>query len=272
MSYGNNTNNNKKDNEKSVNTNGIQIFSEGGFDPSTLVPGFWNEKYCTMKIHPALPKEKRTDKSRYDYDSNVMAVIELEHVTSMIYVLEQHIIPRVEDGHKEDVSFTFPLKGGKEAVELGNGIKITGDINPYFAIYKDIGDNGIPGTSIATEFLTTDIWTNYDNTTGNKDIVKRYESLHAFLSFLKDATQALNKASAHATRNNLKYVISRLMENQNAIMGKLGIEVTKYGGGRSNNLGGRTFGSSNSNNTPSDTSNNIDSVSMEELDKELGGL
>lgn len=264
MAYGN-TNNNKDDKKKDLNTRSFQIYSEKGFDPSTLALGFWNQKYCTAKIHPALEENKRNEGSIYDYESNIGVVFEATHALALIEALEKKIIPAVESGSTDDVSVAVPLKGGVDAIEVGNGVKFKGQISPYFAIYKNINkDTKIPEQGIATEFLPAERWNGYDSNKGTFDVSTRCDDLYLFLEYLKSSVEGLSKANAHATRDSLKYIISKLMENQMSIMDKLGIEAKSGGYNRNSNtprqIGG---GGSSSSSTPA---SNIENMSVSDLE------
>ena len=230
-----NKNNNANDNKKDVNTRSFQLYSQEGFDPSTLVLGFWND-FFSMKIHPALESDKRNEKNIYDYDKMINLVFTANTAIMLLDGLKNKILPAIEQDVKEDISIAIPMKNGTNLIEVGNGYKFTKTTRPYVSIYKNLDpDTKIPTQEIAFEFMPSESYKNYDNRTGSFETYSVNSDLLMFIEYLENGINALTKGYAHASRDTLKYVISKMFENQKAIMDKLGIETKSYGNNNYNN-------------------------------------
>lgn len=241
----NNKGNNKDKKDYGVNTRGIQLKNKNGVDPSTMIIGYWNDM-VTLKIHPALPKEKQTQENVYDYEHSLNTALTLDKVHVLLKGIE-----RVELAAEEGKQFAMGVKVGQtSAVVISTGVSTTGSVRPFVCIYKNLdADTEKAGQGIRYEFNTTETIIGYDAETGETE--EKYSvpsELNLFKATLLSALMSLTNAAVHSMRNVQNYYNTKQMEMITSVASKMGIET---GNGRNNgntNTGGNMFNMSSQNN------------------------
>lgn len=218
----NNKGNNKDKKDYGVNTRGVQFKNKNGIDPSTIIIGYWNDM-MTLKIHPALPKEKQTQENVYDYEHALNTALTLDKV-QVLYEGMAHI----ENAIIEEKHYAVGVKVGlNSVVMISTGVKETGSVRPYIAIYKDLdADSDKAGVGIRYEFNKCEAVVNYDPSTGETDEKHEVPSeLLVFKTVLLSTITNLTNAAVHAMRNVQNYYNTKQMEMITAVANKMGIET-----------------------------------------------
>lgn len=255
--FGNNQNDDSKK-AQTTNTKGIQMYNLESFDPSTLLLDFW-DRYHSVKIHPALPEKDRTEKDKYNYDQMLGIVFLPEHAKALYRKALKKVLPALEAESQDDASVGITVKNN--LIEIGNGIKHTGKITPYVAIYKDIDPStGIANQAIAFQFPEVDVVSNYNAKKGTFDSSKDsgVGAFEVFLEFLNEGVKGQTRAVAHGNRDNLKFVIKRVIEDTIEIKEKLGIQGKSGNSYKNYDNSGGSFASRRNNSQPSNKSNESD--------------
>jgi len=215
----NNPQNNSKD--ININTRGIQFMNKNGFDPSTLIVGFWNEM-LSIKIHPALDKDKQSESKVFDYEKVVHTALTIEKVAKLKTDIEKKIFPAIQKG--EDKRIGVPV-GGDSLVVIGTGKDMTGEIRPYIAIHKSINeDTHLPEMSIFYEFNQTMCVEDFDSKTGSFNVTTdSCGELMIFYEILKSVISAMSNATVHSIRYADRFYRTRVLNDLAEIASKLGI-------------------------------------------------
>ena len=236
MAVFNTQQNNKNDNEVSVNTRGIQFYNKEGFDPSTLDLKFWNDFIC-ISLYPALPPEKRTQTKVFDYEKEVRATLSPSIVKILTEVTKTKIFPAIANGEDRTIGIQF---GGDSMICVGTGKKQTGEIKPCIAIHKGIDpDTRKAEISMYYEFNKSQVIENYNEDTGECGIVTSENGeLISFIAMLDAAVEAISKAGVHADRYVKKFFNEKLMNTVIAIGDKVGADPSSVSRGGYKNKGG----------------------------------
>lgn len=215
--FNNQQNNNK---ELNINTRGIQFMNKNGFDPSTLVLGFWNEM-LSIKIHPALGKENQSESKVFDYEKVVHTALTVEKISILKKLIEKKIFPAIEKG--EDKKVGVPV-GGNSLVVVGTGKDITGEIRPYIAIHKALDENShIPEMSIFYEFNSGMCIEDYNDKSGSFNVSYINGEFILFFEILKSTLSSLSNSTTHSIRYADRFYRNRLINDLGEIGSKLGI-------------------------------------------------
>lgn len=263
MTNFNNGQNNSKD-KNNMNTNSIQFMNRDGFQPSTLVLGFWNEM-LSVKIHPALPKEQQTETRVYNYEQNVSTAMNVEKIGLLLDRIETEVVPAIYSG--EDKSIGIQV-GGNSLLVVSTGVGRFNEVRPYIAIHKDLDqDSKKPQVSIFYEFKSQVSIDDYDPETGKYVLSKpTHSEFRIFINTLIEAGRALTNAQAHSARNVNKYFNEKQTSMFREMASKLGVE-TQFGGNRRNyNNNSNNFFDQN-NNTTQNTNNGFTSSSTNDIDE-----
>lgn len=207
MEFNKNKGNNKQ--QTNVNTRGIQLMNKDGFDPSTLVLGFWNEM-LSIKLHPAFEPSKQTASSVYDYETVFQTVLTVEKAQLLYKKIKEKILPALEEGTESSVGV---LIGDDTIVLVGTGVKQFGEAKPFLGLFKGLNERKKAESMICFEFRPTETIEDYDPLTGEHSIDKNsYPHLELFIKFLEAGIVALLHAEAHSNRHVNNYFRERLME------------------------------------------------------------
>lgn len=263
---GNKQNNQEKTN---VNTKAKQFMNKDGFCPSTLILGYWNEG-ISLKMHPALPKEKQTQSGVYDYSQVINTSLSVEKAMTIIEKIEEIIEPAIKNCECKTFAVTIGAAG---LVQVGSGIK--DEIRPFIGIHKNLDPNTrIPGESCFYEFLnsnneTLTVIEDYDHENGSFSATTTvHTEFLVFKEFLKEAVRGLSMVTAHADRYVNKFYRDKVLNDMAEIGGKMGLQLkrenTGFGNYSNNKNAGNMFGGSNnynSNSNPQASVNNLNNLS-----------
>lgn len=215
MDFNKNKGNNKQ--QVNVNTRGIQLMNKDGFDPSTLVLGFWNEM-MSLKMHPALEPSKQTATSVYDYETSFQTILNVEKAQLLLKKIKEKVLPAIET--KEEASVGIMI-GEDTLVVVGTGVKQFSELKPFVGIFKGLNENKSAETMICFEFKATETINNYDPMTGDHEIeTDSYPHLDIFISYLETGIKALIHAETHSIRHVDKFFRDRLLEAAGAAQPK----------------------------------------------------
>jgi hypothetical protein len=196
-----------------------------GFDPSTLLIGYWNSM-VSLKIHPALEKDKQTETKKFNYEKLVSTSISLQKAITLIEKIEKELLPAIES--EENKNIGIPV-GSDGILVIGTGKKITGSIRPYIAIHKSLNEKTKkPEMSISYEFNRNISIDDYDAEDGTFTKSKEMHSeLLLFLEILKSSVKSLSGSIAHSMRVTEKFYKDRVINNLENISEKLGVATNK---------------------------------------------
>ena len=113
----NNNNNNKSENKKNVNTRSFQFYNKEGFDPSTVVLGFWND-FLSIKLHPAKDPSKQTETDIFDYEKAINTALNPEKALALLTNIQKVIYPALAAGECRVVG--VPV-GGNNIITVSTG-------------------------------------------------------------------------------------------------------------------------------------------------------
>lgn len=248
MAFGNYQNNDKK--TKSKNTKGYQFYNQEAYG-STLVLGYWNST-LTMKIHPMLPENKRTDNLVYDYESFVNVALTPQRVFELYSGLK-NIAISVANGIYSFKSVGVPAGAG--FIEVAPASKFGSEVDAIVVcIYNGIDENGKPTDRLIYQFKKGSYFENYDPDNGAYDKSNDIEIEYLmFYKMVEEQVAASTNAIAHSIRHANMYSDEAISNSFKSIKEKLGIEATSSGG---YNRGGNTtsyFGANKRDNESSNT-------------------
>lgn len=224
--------NNRRDYADNINTRGFQLYNADGFDPSTLVVGYWNN-FINLKIHPAKEKSQRTDTSIYDYSKSISIVLSETAVYQLAHLIKSKIIPAIEAG--KELTLTI-MSGTNNGVIISSGVAIGGDTpKPYLAIVKGIdASTRIPESIIAYEFSQAPYLEGYSGKTEDK-FVKHYElsELQFFANAMERASMDYIGSSVHIDKYSRRRFDSEFFKLMKALSANLNVEfyASNFNGG-----------------------------------------
>lgn len=241
MEFNKNKANNRQ--QTNVNTRGIQLMNKDGFDPSTVVLGFWNDM-MSIKLHPALEPSKQTQTAVYDYETTFQTVLNVEKGQLLLNKIKEKILPALESETEASVGV---LIGDDSLLLVGTGVKQFNEVKPFLGLFKGLNEKKKAETMICFEFKATETINDYDPMTGEHDVEKdSYPHLDLFVKYLESGISALMHAETHSIRHVDKYYRDTLLA---AVKGT---DVSSSSNGYSS--GSRTrniFGDNSSSSTPS---------------------
>lgn len=226
-----NRQNNQRDNKGDMNTRGIQLMNIAGIEPSTLSIGSWNDM-MSLRINPALDPSKRTEGRLYDYDRNVSTSLNAENVIILLIKIKEKILPAIE--HNEEASVALHIGNGASLVVVSTGKKMTNEIRPFLAIYKNLNEETrIPEMGMVYEFKTMKAIENYNEKTGEYNTSDTiHAELHLFIKMLESYLNGVGKFNVHFQRYVGKNYNDKVMNTLNAIADKVGASVNLAEGNR----------------------------------------
>lgn len=223
MMFGNRQNN-QRDGKTDVNTRGIQLMNSEGYEPSTISIGSWNEM-LSLRINPALEPSKRTEGRMYDYDRSVSTSLNTENVMLLLINIKEKILPAIKN--EEEASIGLPINNGSSMVVVSTGKKLTNDIRPFIAIYKNLNaDTRTPEMGMMYEFKTNRAIENYDEKTGDYTMSEViHVELLLLIKMLESYIMNVGKFGVHYHRLVNKYMNDRTQNTLNAIADKVGAPI-----------------------------------------------
>ena len=250
--FGNNANN-KNDSKKSTNTRSLQFYNKDGFDPSTLVLGYW-DSFLSIKMHPAKDPAKQTENDIYDYDKAINTALTSEKAQALLNNIEKVILPALEAGECRVVG--VPV-GGNNIITVST-LKINDKVVPAIGIIKGLNDRRVPEASCSYEFKSTQLIDHYDAKSGDYESHNEFVELTLFINYLRNGIASMTNAFTHSNRYVEQWSRSREIENWKALMAHLNIQQEGYGGGGYRRGGGNPFGGGSNKPQASEDTMNFD--------------
>lgn len=239
---GNSYSNNNNSERKSVNTKGIDLRNENGFDPCMVTFDFW--KSClSLRMHPVLPADKQTEFKKFDFESNISTALTPQNAWNLLRNIKAVIIPAIQNNEKKFVG--VPV-GNDGLVGVGSGR--TDGSEPYLAIFKGLDQNTKkPESGMCYQFKKNISIQDYDYTTGECNVVETsvMDELELFMEILEEAVKAFTNAKTHSYRSVQDYYNSTLLDLVKQIAQKNGISTGSSSSGYSRT---QVFGRNNSSN------------------------
>lgn len=260
MAYYNNNNEEKRD----VNTRGFRT-TNGKSDPASAFEWQYQGEMLKLIFTDELPKDKQTEKRRYDYDNSWITCVTRVKCLDLVRQMRERLFKAVEEKKDCFVSVTVA-----EVNQFGVGVRFNKDgvENFYAKLIRNISPETLVTTDeMSYEFKKGEVIVDYDNTTGK--FGKREITNSEFLLFLNDMDAfvvATSKAFNHANRSVDKAYKDMISGDIRAIGKKVGAEVSQpYSATRAGASYGQTSLFDNgADSAPTSTINSLD-----ELDAQL---
>lgn len=216
-------NNNKE--QVSVNTRFMQFMNSEASVPSTMQLSYWNDM-LSIKINPALPPEKRTQNSFYNYEEGITTALTVEKVLTLVNEIKREIIPAIKAGENKVIG--IPIAGGTSLLTVSTGVKRFGEVRPFVTIFKNLNpETKKPEQQLSYEFINGLVVNDYDENTGTFTTDSVHSDLLLFISCLENAITGLTSSVAHSNRYHDRFF-------RNSISGGAGT-MGGNGGYRKNN-------------------------------------
>lgn len=250
MAFQNTNNDNKR---KTKSTRGIQFYNDNEQLGSTIVLGYW-DIFANIKIHPMLPKEKRTVQSKFDYDNSVGILLPIEKINDFKEALKEVC------GYLIDGNYRFDPVG--VATARGDNLII---IEPITSKYEDIEDfdgicvtiyNGIDGSGIAQNELTytfnkSSYIKSYNAKSGSYEKSTPFEGqFMIFCKYIEKSLDALTMAYTHAQASHDLWYKDSVKDSLYQLKQKAGITSGNGGNSYSGGYNNNAFGGGSSSNFP----------------------
>lgn len=239
---GNSYSNNNSSERKSVNTKGIDLRNENGFDPCMITFDFW--KSClSLRMHPVLPPEKQTDYKKFDFETSISTALTPQNAWNLLRNIKAVIIPAIQNNEKKFVG--VPV-GGDGLVGVGSGR--TDGSEPYIGVFKGLNpDTKKPETGMCYQFKKNISIEDYDYETGSCNVIElpAMDELELFITILEESVKSFTNAKTHSYRTVQDYYNTTLLDLVKQIAQKNGISTGSSSTGYSRT---QVFGSANSSN------------------------
>ena len=213
-----NKNNQKND---SVNTRGIQLKNRLGFEASTLVVQYWDEKLNIM-LHPQL--KNPTEKQVYDYEQRIMVTLRLDKAISLLRALELIIDKAIEEDKEASVAIVLPKSSSTDMLVV-EAKKREGSMEVVCHVCRDLNpQTKLPGQRFSYTFIKDEeVIEGYNLQTGEISDIKVYHTeFELFKEALREYIKVSMQGSVHADRYNDKFYRNSLMEKVTKIGNKVG--------------------------------------------------
>lgn len=216
MAFGNTNNENKT---KGTSTRGLQFYNATGSE-STLVVGYYRST-LSLGIHPALPAEKRTKTSVYNYDT--IASVLLTPTKAMDLLEGIYDIENIMEYFEP-----FGVPAGNGFVEISPLSKVSGestDKGIMLTIYIGVDGDGAAANSLSYLFNFSRYFKNY-NKDGNKYDLSDIKATEfkLFIKALEEFTKAATRAIAHSIRDTNSYSDNFIKSSLSELKEKAGIK------------------------------------------------
>lgn len=241
-------NNNKE--QVNVNTRFMQFMNSEASTPSTMQLSYWNDM-LSIKINPALPPEKRTQNSFYNYEEGITTALTAEKVLTLVSEIKREIIPAIKLGENKVIG--IPIAGGTSLLTVSTGLKRFGVIRPFVTIFKNLNpETKRPEQQLSYEFINGLVVNDYDPETGSFTTDPVHSDLLLFVTCLENSIIGLTSSVTHSNRYHDRFF-------RNTLTGGTG----NYGnGGYKKNT--NVFGDSGSNDSGSFT--DVDQTKLNNMD------
>ena len=204
-------NNNKE--QANVNTRFMQFMNSEASTPSTMQLSYWNDM-LSIKINPALPVEKRTQNSFYNYEEGITTALTVEKVLTLVNEIKREIIPAIKAGENRVIG--IPIAGGTSLLTVSTGVKRFNEVKPFVTLFKNLDPNTKrPEQQLSYEFLNGLVVNDYDENEGSFTTESVQSDLLLFVTCLENAITGLTSSVAHSNRYHDRFF-------RNAISGGVG--------------------------------------------------
>lgn len=231
MAYGNNNNQNKS---KSVNTNGFQFYNDevNSVYKSTLAVGYY-DRFMSLRINPSLPEEKKTNSSRYDYDTTVQTALTADKVMALLTGINEKIYPAINGGKNRAVGVPVGADGIVSiAFSADDGIITLG-------LFKGLDpETKKPKESLSYQFKPTMLVENYDPKTGEFTTENIESEFVVFVGFLQKFVESVGMVDVHMNRYGDRFFRDKLIGGS-----------ANSGSGNYRSYGNNVFSENGNNNT-----------------------
>ena len=256
--FPNSNQNNKK--PQSVNTNGRRLTNDSGENASMVDLGFWGG-YATLRFHPALPLEQRSETKKWDLDNYLQATVSAENAETIVAGITKRIEPAIKEGQEDQINVII---GGDSVLQIS--VENQGDTQRAFvSIFKSLNpDNKRPEKMFRHELSPGRELVKYDFESGEFQLGSG--AGYPGLGILKWHLIGLLVGGSHALVHAHRVVDKAFRE-------KVLTGVGQPTGGGSNNYNrsnNNVFGGGGSNEQPQQQSSNpfgVDPVNTDELNK-----
>lgn len=204
MAYNNTNNQNGKG--KSTNTTGYQFYNDEvqSVYKSTLAIGYY-DRFITIRINPSLPEEKKTNTSRYDYDTNVQTALTADKAMALLKGIEEKIYPAINNGKNRAVGVPVGADGiVSVAYSADEGITTIG-------LFKGLDpETRKPKEHLSYQFKPTMLVENYDPNSGEFTSENVDSEFMVFVGFLEKFVSEVGMATIHMERYTDRYFREKL--------------------------------------------------------------
>ena len=219
----------------SVNTRGIQMKKKDGFEGSTLVVQYWDDK-LNLILHPKLknPSEKQV----YDYERKIMVAMRVDKAQALLKAMDLIIDKAIEEEKENSVAVTLGLTDTTNMVVVST-MKKEGEMHVVLHVCRKLNpETRIPEERFSYTFIKDDeIVEGYNPLSGDMVDVKTIHSEYLmFKEALREFIRIAMQAQVHSDRYYDKYYRNSLIEKVSKIGAKVGaLDSGHYSGSFSNN-------------------------------------
>ena len=213
-----NKNNQKND---SVNTRGIQMKNRMGFEASTLVVQYWDEKLNIM-LHPQL--KNPTEKQVYDYEQRIMVTLRVDKAQSLLKALDLIIDKAIDEDKEASVAIVLGTSTATNALVV-EAKKREGSLDIICHVCRELNpQTKTPGQRFSYTFIKDEeVIEGYNWQTGELNDIKVYQSEYElFKEALREYIRISMQGDVHSDRFNDKFYRNSLMDKVTKIGSKVG--------------------------------------------------
>ena len=218
MSFENYNKGNIKSND-SVNSKGIQFKNRNGFDASTLVVQYWDDK-LNLILHPVLKNPEGVQV--YDYEQRIMITLRVDKAMALLKALDVIMDKAIEENKETSVAVTT---GNNNMLVVSSVLK-EGSLNMVLTVCREINpDTKTPGQRFSYTFIKDEeVVRGYDPKTGSfEDVVELQSEYFVFKNALDEYIRMMAQAQAHSDRYFDKYYRNQLADKVTKIGTKMGV-------------------------------------------------
>ena len=215
-----NYNKNNQKNE-SVNTRGIQMKNRLGFEASTLVVQYWDDKLNVM-LHPQL--KNPTEKQVYDYEQKIMVTLRVDKAQSLLKALELIIDKAVDEDKEASVAIVLGTSTATNAIVI-EAKKREGSLDIICHVCRDLNPQSkLPAQRFSYTFIKDEeVIEGYNVQTGEIEDIKVYQTEYElFKEALREFMRISMQGDVHSDRFNDKFYRNSLMDKVTKIGNKVG--------------------------------------------------
>jgi hypothetical protein len=213
-----NKNNQKND---SVNTRGLQLKNRLGFEASTLVVQYWDDKLNIM-LHPQL--KNPTEKQVYDYEQKIMVTLRLDKAQSLLKALDLIIDKAIEEDKEASVAIVLPINSSTNMLVV-EAKKREGSLDVLCHVCRELNpQTKLPGQRFSYTFIKDEeVIEGYNLQTGELNDIKVYQTEYElFKEALREFIRVSMQANVHSDRYHDKFYRNSLMDKVTKIGSKVG--------------------------------------------------